>query len=266
MAITCVSKPSAWTRVYDSNRNTYTFSSDKYRMPYFNFLIELYKFKIDVTGTTSSAKELIGTFKMYPLDDGTCEFNPSSVYKNYITSDINLSNTSLTDCPNSFGEFQIVCYDYYSLDLLTPPAKRGTPYTESGRGTIFYNGCQQEVPYDYTPLNLLQGDNLQWVMSGSTNYLGKFLTDATEYRLDNDDVAFLYFLCDQNNLPTKIRYTYYYWTTVGWVQQSIEAGNQLDKMIELPNSFYIDENRSSSMAQTKTSPANYSEDVSVDDI
>jgi len=265
MAITCVAKPSEWARVYDSNRCTYTFSSDKYTELNYNFLIELYKYKTDVSGTTSAAKTLIGTFKMYPLENGTCEFNPTSVYKNYISSDINLSATILTDAGNSFAQFGMVVYDYYSSGI-TSPVKQGTPYTEPVRGTIYYNGCQQEVPYDYVPLNHLQGNNLQWVMSGDTQTLGNFLTDATEYRLDNEDVAFLYFLCESGNLPTKIKYTYYYLLTTGGVQVSIESGNDIDRLIGLPNEFFNEESREASMPQTKTSPANYSESASIDSI
>ena len=44
-------------------------------------------------------------------------------------------------------------------------------------------------------------------MSGVTS--GQFLTDATEFHMDNDDLGFLYFICNTNSRPTAIRYTIY---------------------------------------------------------
>jgi hypothetical protein len=256
MAITLVDKPDDFSRVFDSNRCSYTFSSDQYTMPFYNFLIELYLFEPSVTGTTG---EKIGTFKFYPLDNGTCVFNPTSVYKNYITSDLDLSISSFSECVNSAKEFKLVVYDYYSTDSVTPPSKQGSPYTEESRGLVFYNGCQQEIPYDYIPLNYLQGNNLQWVIG--TEYQGKFLTDASEYRLDNDDIAFLYFLSDSAYLPAKIRYTLYYYSTTGGEHQTIPEGGEIDGMLGLSNSFYNSYSQNQSMPSIKTKNSNYSVEV-----
>jgi hypothetical protein len=132
-----------------------------------------------------------------------------------------------------------------------------TPPGGNPRGMIFYNGVQQTIPYDYTPLNYLQGNNLQWVMSGATS--GKFLTDAPEYRIDNNDAAFLYFLTDSQNLPTKIKYTIYYWGT-GWTQESIPEVF-MDNYIGLPNGFESLQSYSESMVMTKPISAGYEYDT-----
>lgn len=257
MAITLVSSPSNWTRVYDTNRCTYVFSSDKYREPNYNFLIELYEFDATISGTTG-ASTLIGTFKLYPLNDGTCEFNPTTIYKNLITYDINLSNTSFSECNNSAKEFQMVVYDYYSSGttsgVTSAPTKQGTPWTEPGRGTIFYNGCQQEVPYDYIPLNFLQGNNLQWVMSGASS--GKFLTDATNYNLDNEDEAFLWILANKSDIPTRIGYRICYWDSSTGAT-ILPDPITIDGYLGLLGSVQQQTSQSDSLPQTNNYTANY---------
>lgn len=252
MSVTLVSSPTGWDRAWDTNRCSYTFSSTNYTQPNFNFLIELFLFDPTYTGATG---ELIGTFKLYPLDDGTCVFNPTSVYKNYLTYDINLSTSCLTDCINSAKQFQLKCYEYYSTNLTTPPAKQGTPYSDTGRGLIFYNGCQALVPYDYIPLNYLQGNNKQWVMSGLTS--GKFLTDATEYRLDNEDEAFLWFLSESTELPAKIQYTICYWDPSSAVTY-INEPPVIDNYIGLSTTLHdYEESQSDLMPQRRPLSSNY---------
>ena len=201
MSISLISKPVTWARVYDTNRMTYQFSSTNYTQPNFQFQFVLAYW--DAAGTYHN----IGTFNLFPLSGGTVEFNPSVVYKNYIAYDYNASNTSLTECLNATGKFVLIVYEYYG----TPPTTHinWTWQGESSLATALkvYNGCQQNIPYDYVPLNI--DSNYKWVMSSGTTK-GQFLTDATEYRLSNTDLAFLYFNGGTDGRPTRIKYTLYY--------------------------------------------------------
>ena len=211
MAITLVSRPTDYGRVNDSNRLNYTFTSTNYLMSNFNFQFQLRKWNIDGTSTD------IGTFNLYPSSTGSAIFNPSQIYKNYVSYDFNASKTGLEPANNSFSQFELAVYEYYG----NPPIRQ-TGSTQKWIGELpispyqappmYYNGCQQFVPYDYIPLN--PDGNRKWVMSGATS--GQFLTDAPNYQLDNDDLAFLYFIgAPLVGRPTRIRYTLYYRSIIG---------------------------------------------------
>lgn len=201
MAISLISKPATWARVWDTNRMTYQFSSTNYTQPNFQYQFVL------AYWDASMVYHNIGTFNLYPNVSGTVEFNPSAIYRNYLSYNYNASTTSLEECLNATGKFVLVCYEYYG----TPPTQKSAGSWNGEGGLVqalkVYNGAQQFIPYDYIALNTL--GNSKWVMSGVTS--GQFLTDATEYRLSNNDLGFLYFNGDNaNGRPDKIRYQIYY--------------------------------------------------------
>ena len=218
MSISLISKPTTWARVWDTNRMTYTFSANTYTQPNFQFQFNLIAWNWDGTQIN------LGNYNVYPSSGGTAEFNPSAIYKNYISYDYNASRTSLTEALNGARKFSLTCYEFYG----TPPVRiLGTQWAgEVGSGVPLnvYNGCQQNIPYDYIPLNI--SGNYKWVMSTGTTK-GQFLTDQTEFRLSNTDLSFLYFNAQQPQRPTRIRYTLYYncygsgeWNTenlTGWL-------------------------------------------------
>lgn len=253
MSLTLISRPSNFARVNDvNNRCSYIFSSNNYTMPNFQFWFDLYVWDPTVSG--SSAYSLIGSFKLFPTDNGRCEFNPTSIYKSYLSYDYNISYTDLMDCPNSAKGFTLKAYESYSDTPLDAPSKRvDTEWAETGRGTVFYNGVQQMIPYDYTALNVYEGSNLQWVMSGTTQ--GKFLTDATEFRMDETDYGFLYYLTQRDTahpFPNRMRITYYYYTTESFSITTIE----IDKLIGMGNDFRTDTSNSQSSPTIKSVKTN----------
>jgi hypothetical protein len=211
MAITLIKRPDDFARVNDTNRATYEFSSNNWTQPNFQFYFTLKYY--EVNGAT---KEL-GSYKVFPLSGGTVQFNPSEIYRNYLEQEINLSSTGLVECLQMAKKFQLFIYEYYG----TPPVKILTGNWYEQVPTTFFIGCQQDIPYDYIPLN--PWGNKLWVMnSGFTSttlsYKGKFLTDANRYELDNDDYLFLYALGDNvGGRPDKIQYKIYYW---GWTLNS----------------------------------------------
>ena len=218
MAIHLINKPSDWGRVWDTNRLTYTFSGSNWTQPNFQFQFLLQKVNYDNSIIN------LGWFNLYPNNDGMCEFNPASIYRNYLSYDFNASDTNLMECFNGASKFRIIVFEFFSNPPTAPPSTQvlgswgGPTYGD----LILYNGVQQNIPYDYFGLNV-EG-NLKWVMSGSTS--GQFLTDATEYRLDNDDLAFLYFISNDVERPTKIRYTLHYNCMVG-IGVGVDPGNIL---------------------------------------
>lgn len=203
MAISLQGRPSDWGRVYDTNRLTYTFSSSgvtgNYTQPNFQFVFYLSKWNLDGSYTD------LGTFKLHPNADGTVQFNPSVIYKSYLSYDFSASNTNLIEATNSAGKFSLkVCESFGTPPVVTTT---GQWNGELGNSALnLYNGVQQNIPYDYIALNIL--GNKKWVMSGTTG--GTFLTDSTEYLLDNNDLAFLYFLAPNTERPTRIRYQLFY--------------------------------------------------------
>lgn len=183
MALTLINQPSNYCRVYDTNRTTYEFYSDNYSAANFNFLFELYQYDLD------NNKTLIGTFKMFPISGGTVLFNPATIIQNFLTYDFNVSDNILTDAINSAGKFEIKLYEFYG----TPPTKVGSPLTTTP--LIWYNGCQQHIPYD--DISLGKG-NYQWVIqnniSGYTYYSSNKIlngggTDATDWTGATDGLA-----------------------------------------------------------------------------
>lgn len=207
MAITLISKPATWGRATDTNRLTYQFSSDEYTQPNFQFQFVLSYW--DINGV----KHDIATFYKFPSSGGTVEYNPAIVYKSYLSYKYNASNTTLDECVDGKDgldgarRFSLRCYEFYGI----PPARQLDTLWDGeyliGDALKVYNGAQQFIPYDYIALNPL--GNGKWVMSGETS--GQFLTDATEYHLTNDDIAFLYFNGDNiTGRPTQIRYQIYY--------------------------------------------------------
>ena len=198
MAITNVSKPSNWSRAADTNQFVYKFSSDKYTQPNFRYYIELYMY--DNSNTSVS----LGTYLLHPSSDGTCEFNPSAIYQNYLSYDINLSATGLTELFQTVKGFKVLCNDYYGQ----PPVKEGSGnYVESPM-MVAYNGAQQIIPYTYTPLT--PSGNTTWVMN--TGQTGRYLTDYTAFKVDDDALGFVYCLGNYTNgRPNKVRYTVYHY-------------------------------------------------------
>jgi len=210
MPITKISGPSDWGRTNDTNRLTYKFSSNKWTEPNFQFNIGLKVYDADGVSTN------LGNYNLYPVSGGTCEFNPAQIYKNFTTFDFNASTTTLEEATNMAKQFQLSVNDFFG----TPPKIDGNGNFVETVKPVFYNGCQQNIPYDYMALNAPLA-NLQWVISGGTTG-GTFLTDADKYYLDNDDLAFLYFLCPTTSRPTKIRYSIYYTETTAVQEQEIE--------------------------------------------
>jgi hypothetical protein len=217
MSISLIKQPDDFGRVFDTNRLIYQFYSTQWQQPNFQFQFVLKYYTYD-----GAVKEL-GTYNVYPLSGGTCEFNPSSIYRNFVKEEINLSDTTLKECKTMALRFQLTVYEYYSSPSTVPPIRYsvgGSSWTESVHRTYF-NGCQQPIPYDYIPLN--PDGNILWVMSGSTTGGGgKFLTDANRYELDNDDYLFLYALGDNvSGRPDKIRYKVWHST---WHQGPSNTG------------------------------------------
>lgn len=213
MSITLISKPAQWARVNDTNRMNYKFASTNWQNPNFNFLIKLYKSDWDLNLID------IGTFYLYPLPDGTCNFNPSIIYKNFISYDFNINNTCVDETLDSASRFKMSVWEYYG----TPPTIHygtfGVPGYEETDWLRVYNGAQQHIPYDYIPLN--SAGNEQWVMSvGATK--GQFLTDAPQIGLGNDDHAFLYAL---GTKPTRVRYKIRWWDAYGDIPKDSPNGS-----------------------------------------
>lgn len=201
MAITNISSPATWARVNDTNRMIYKFSSTNTGQTNFQYQFEMRAYLPDNFGSPYS----LGTFNIHPMSDGTCEFNPSAIYKNYITYDLNIGTTSYTELLRTAIKFQLFCYEFYG----TPPTKKTAGSWYESTPLNVYNGCQQNIPYDYISLN--SKGNLKWVMDGHTANQGQYLTDILEQRMDNTGHYSLYALFAQANRPTRIRYTIKYW-------------------------------------------------------
>ena len=206
MSITCISSPSQWARVNDTNRMYYKFSSTNYTQPNFQYQFNLKVYYADGLGVAVD----LGTYNLHPATDGTIEFNPSSIYQNYLSYDIDLSKTGLTELTRTAAKFQLFCNEFYG----TPPVKIVSGGWYESTLLNVYNGCQQTMPYDYTPLNI-NGNN-KWVMNsgGVSGWTGQFLTDMTMFRLGPEDFLFLWALGPwttgtTTGRPTKIRYNVY---------------------------------------------------------
>lgn len=230
MAITLIKQPDDFGRVFDTNRMTYQFSSSNWTQPNFQFQFNCRYYNVDGT-----YKDL-GTYNIYPISGGTVEFNPSTIYRNFCTQEINLSNTGLEECLTMARRFQLFVYEFYGI----PPVRKNTGNWYESTPRTYFNGCQQPIPYDYIPFN--PSGNRLWVMSSGTTTKGKFLTDANRYELDNDDYLFLYALGDNiGGRPDKIQYKIYYW---GWTlsRNNNETGIGGEFGIELNNNLDSTEN------------------------
>lgn len=218
MAITNITKPATFGRINDSNRGVYKFSSTNSNSVNFQYQFNMKVYYPDNFGYPTD----LGTFNIHPAADGTAEFNPFSIYANYISQDINLGSTVLTELKRSALKFQLFVYEFYGA----PPTRKtaGSWYEDGSTNPLMYlyNGNQQAVPYDYTTLNYK--GNLRFVMDSTVPKQGQFLTDATEFRMDNSDYGFLYALGGQaTGRPTRIRYTIKYWAQPGIIQDSPTA-------------------------------------------
>ena len=232
MSVSLISGPSQWGRVYDTNRLTYTFRSSLPSSSYYdNFQ---FHFKVEVMDMTTGSYSTIGTFTLYPstlpiLTGSTyirdVEFNMSDILDKYLTFDINLSKTGLQDVTNMVKRFKLTCSEFYGK----PQVVQTSGQYISPDPLILYNGCQEFISYDDPVFNPLV--NKQWVMSGVTS--GKFLTDMTEYRLDNDDLAFLYFLSPTTMRPTRIKYTIYQKSGVPSVGGGTGVVGDIDRFLGL---------------------------------
>lgn len=198
MAITNITKPDTWARVYDTNRMVYKFSSTNSSQPNFQYQFNMRAYKPD--GTYDD----LGNYNLHASTDGTVEFNPAQIYTNYLTIDFDASNTGTEELLQTAKKFQLFVYEFYG----TPPTRKLTGNWYETVPTNCYNGCQQNIPYDYLGLN--PDGNSKWVLSTGTTK-GDFLTDNLTLRLDNTELAFAYGLCDIASRPTRIRYTIYYW-------------------------------------------------------
>jgi len=198
MAITTIKVPSDWARVHDTNRCTYIFYSSKFTMTNFQFYITLRFFPADDTTVID-----IGPFLFYPNSGGTCQFNPTSIIKDYLTYDFDVARLNLHECTPSAAKVYMMVYEYYSSTATSQPAIQGAPINAGG--ISYYIGCQQFLPYDNVTIGY---SNTQWVMVNSAT-TGKWLTDATQYNLDNTDYGFINFLSDSAHRPSQILYTTY---------------------------------------------------------
>ncbi len=151
MAITLVKQPDNWGRAFDTNRLIYKFSSNHYTEPNFQFQFNCRYYNVD--GTYQD----LGTYNIFPKSDGTVEFNPATIYRNFLDPEINLSDTNLEECITMSRKFQLFVWEFYG----SPPVRKtlGNWYESTPR--IYYNGCQQVIPYDYIPLN--PSGNTIWV-------------------------------------------------------------------------------------------------------
>lgn len=204
MAITIQAAPEPYSRVYDTNTVNYYISSSEYTKPNFMLGITLDKYDLQNTGITTN----IGTFKMHTDSTGKVVFNPTSVLKNYLNYDFNISATTFapTACDNSFGLFRLTGAEYWYSSGTTPNTR-----SQILGDITLYNGCQQFIGYNTEAGGL----NTQWVMRSSTLSArpGKYLTDITNNWMDSDEYAFLYYIAQLTTKPTKMVVTYYYMST-----------------------------------------------------
>jgi len=205
MAISLISSPSTWARVNDTNRMVYKFASTNSGATNFQYQFNMKAYFPDNFGSPYD----LGTFNIHPMSDGTCEFNPSTIYKNYMTYDINVGTTSYTELLRTALKYQLYCYEFYG----TPPTKKTAGSWYEATPLNVYNGAQMSIPYDYLALNTK--GNLKWVMDGNVANRGQYLTDSLEQRMDNTGHFSLYALFPQAGRPTRVRYTIKYWGYTG---------------------------------------------------
>jgi len=175
MAITIETQPQDFGRVYDTNRLTYKLSSTHAAEPNFRFYIRVYVG--DITKNPIQY-EKVGTVRKRPLQNGTCFFNPSELWNNYITHDLEIDISSLQEALNSNSSFYISIAEEYGDPIhidLTP--------VESNKITL-YNGLQEYIPYD---IEAYGGGNNQWVM-GSEDIVEGYTRAGTWTSTNNSSV------------------------------------------------------------------------------
>jgi len=193
-----ISEPDQWSRVNDTNRMAYRYSSTNVNQPNFQYQFELFAY--DISGVTTN----LGTFNIHPAQNGEVYFNPSTIYSNYLGYDLSLSSVGVVELERTARKFRLDCYEFYGA----PPTRIGASLL-SGSTLNVYNGCQQFIPYDESTYN--PDGNLQWVMGVEEVKRGKYLTDVIEQTMDNDSIYYLYALGDKaTGRPTGVRYTIWY--------------------------------------------------------
>jgi hypothetical protein len=154
MAITYISQPTDFSRVYDTNRLMFQISSTNYTQPNFRFRIEIW------AALDHSSYVELAIVRKRALSDGTCYFNPAEILANYITNDLEIGNTGATECLNSNLQFKLLTLEEYG----EPPIIQSGHI--SSNEIKLYNGLQEYIPYDIVSYG---GGNMQWVMN-STSY------------------------------------------------------------------------------------------------
>lgn len=204
MAITIITQPSSFGRIYDTNRLMYKFSSNNSNQPNFRFYI-------DVMYQTNTK---IGTVRKRPLSDGTCFFNPAELWSNYLSYDLEIGIDELKEALNSNNKFYIIITEEYG-----EPPEVISETEISSTSIMLYNGIQEYIPYDIEDYG---GGNLQFVMnSGSTGY---YLTDSTNFQVDVNDYSNLYFIAPTASRPTHCRVKVYYWGNPSDLVDVIDGG------------------------------------------
>ena len=155
MAVTIVTQPVDFGRVYDTNRLMHKFSSGNYSQPNFRFYII-----VSIRDIGTSTYTQIAVVRKRPLSDGTCYFNPAELYSNYINYDLEIDIDELKEALNSNRKFKLTVFDEYG----DPPIVQGTGFVNTD-DLMLYNGLQEYIPYD---IEAYGGGNSQWVMSGVT--------------------------------------------------------------------------------------------------
>jgi len=155
MAITIITEPTDFGRVYDTNRLMYKFSSDNYTQPNFRFYIQVTL--SDVDDVVFETKSIV---RKRALPDGTCYFNPAEIFSNYFSSDLTININSLTEALNSNKICFITVFEEWG-----DPSELKTSIYETTNQNMLYNGLQEYVPYDIEEYG---GGNNKWVMSGVT--------------------------------------------------------------------------------------------------
>lgn len=199
MAITLITQPSDFGRVFDQNRLMYKMSSTNAGLANFRFYINVYIGDITQDPLTYTN---IGVVRKRPLPDGSCYFNPAEMWSNYLSYDLEIGIDELKEALNSNGKFSIAVAEEFG----EPPSVINESIVQSNVITL-YNGLQEYIPYD---IESYGGGNNQFVMS-SSGVGGFYLTDATNFQVDVNDYSNLYFLSTSSDRPTHARIKVYYW-------------------------------------------------------
>lgn len=212
--------PANYSRLHDTNRVYFKLYSSNYTLPNFRYYINIY---VKVNGTFI----LVGSVRKRPsASDGSAVLYPADILKNYISSDIDINQSSIKGAYNSNIVYRIgVSEQWMTGRGMISSAQQ---YSES---LIGFNGYQDYIPYDVIGEG---GGNYQYVMlSGTTqDGTGRYLTDSLMSYVDPIEHKFLYFLTSDitgaTYKPLQAVYTIYYAdtyikegkNTVNWSQSS----------------------------------------------